>query len=163
MRNHIKQDRVKQVLDYNPDTGEFRWKKTGKGRDLSRPAGTITKWGYVSIHIDKKKYFAHRLAWLYTYGTMPDIIDHIDLNGKNNRIENLRAASKTQNEANRKRSANNTSGYKGVYPRGNSGKWFSRIHVSNKMISLGTYDTPELAHKAYTEAAIKYFGDFARW
>lgn len=163
MRNQITQERVRQVLDYDPETGEFIWKMSGKGRGISRPAGTITKHGYVAISIDGKKYFAHRLAWLCIHGEIPHIIDHIDLNGKNNRINNLREASKSQNEANRKRSAGNTSGYKGVYPRGNSGKWFSRIHVSNKMISLGTFNTPESAHEAYKRASIKYFGEFARW
>lgn len=89
--------------------------------------------------------------------------DHINGNGLDNRRENLRLATKSQNNANRRISKNNKSGYKGVSWHKASGKWVAGIKVNGKSINLGGYDTPEQAHKAYCDAAIKYFGEFANF
>lgn len=87
-----------------------------------------------------------------------EYVDHIDCNGLNNTRDNLRIASPMQNNANAKRQKNNTSGYKGV--KASRNKWEARITFKKKTIFLGLFNTPEEAHKAYCEAAEKYFGVF---
>lgn len=91
-------------------------------------------------------------------GEMPD---HINGNGLDNRRENLRLATSAQNNMNKSKQTNNHSGYKGVVFHKQSGKWRARIYVDGKQKSLGLFATPELAHRAYYQAAIEYFGDFA--
>lgn len=88
-------------------------------------------------------------------------VDHKDRNGLNNIRSNLRLSSPAQNQQNQKRHKDNTSGYKGV--RFSKDKWMARISVNGTRIYLGVFDTPELAHKAYCEAAKKYHGEFARF
>jgi hypothetical protein len=88
-------------------------------------------------------------------------IDHIDGNGCNNLLSNLRTATNAQNAINRGPQSNNTTGYKGVYLRKSNGRYMAKIRVKQYLISLGTYSTPEEAAYAYDEAAFKYFGKFA--
>lgn len=88
-----------------------------------------------------------------------EFVDHINGNGLDNRRENLRVATPSQNQHNSRKPKNNTSGYKGVYKRGN--KWCAAIAINYKTIFLGYHDTAELAHEAYCKAAIKYHGEFA--
>lgn len=97
-------------------------------------------------------------------GTIPKgfLIDHIDGNSLNNRRSNLRLATRQENNRNRKKSKNNTSGYKGVCFDKYKKKWVATIGVDGKVIWLGRFKTPELAYEAYCEAAIKYHGEFAR-
>lgn len=87
--------------------------------------------------------------------------DHADGNGLNNTRSNLRLATRAQNNANVRRKKTNRSGYKGVYRK--RSKWQARIMVNRQHIDLGSFDTPELAHAAYCEAARKHFGEFARF
>lgn len=89
-------------------------------------------------------------------------VDHINLNGLDNRRENLRLATPGQNHQNRGAQRNNISGYKGVVWDKDRRKWQSRIAVDGKRYFLGRFDTPELAHAAYCEAAKRYHGEFAR-
>lgn len=89
-----------------------------------------------------------------------EFVDHIDLDPMNNRRENLRVASKKDNNRNRNKSKYNTSGFKGVYR--DKKKWGAQITVNNKHVYLGSYNSPAEAYAAYCEAAKKYFGEFAR-
>lgn len=89
-----------------------------------------------------------------------DMVDHIDTNPLNNCRDNLRLADHTKNCQNANRRKDNQSGYKGVSIDGH--KWRARIQANGKSLFLGNYDTPELAHVAYCEAAKKYHGEFAR-
>lgn len=88
-------------------------------------------------------------------------VDHINMNGLDNRRENLRLATHSQNNHNRTQYRNNKSGYKGVNKRGH--RWYAAIKVNGKQIHLGTFDTPEQAYEAYKQAAIKYHGEFANF
>lgn len=88
-------------------------------------------------------------------------VDHWDNNPLNNCRGNLRIASHSDNQHNSPRPSNNTSGYKGVYKRGK--KWVAQIKTSEKKLYLGSFATPQEAHEAYKTAAIKYFGEFARF
>ncbi len=88
-------------------------------------------------------------------------VDHINHNGLDNRQENLRLCSNSQNHQNTLKSAKNTSGYKGVSKHSKANKWVSQIYVKRQVVYLGYYDSIIDAAIAYDEAAIKYFGEFA--
>lgn len=116
------------------------------------------------ITVGKKQKRAHRLAWIYVYGTgsAPEIIDHRDINPLNNSIDNLRAATNAQNMANAKRPRHNTSGYKGVCWCVREKKWRAGLVVAQKWIFLGQFDDPREAHAAYMRKAVEVYGEFAR-
>lgn len=157
----LSRELVASILRYDPETGELHWIVGGKGRIRSRPAGTARKQdGAIYIKINGRQYAAHRLAWLLHYGEWPsNHIDHKNLNAGDNRIENLREATNSQNGANKK--ARCKSGLKGAYKAGRGG-WYSSITVGGKLVYLGMFDTPEEAHTAYVSAAKREFGEFAR-
>ena len=128
-------------------------------------AGSINSTGRWRIKIDYQEHLAHRLAWLYMNGEYPIDIDHKDGNPLNNRLENLRIATPSQNGANRKIGINNTTGFKGVcyVDRKNLRKQYvSSITVNGECKNLGYYLTPEEAHAVYCIAAKRYFGEYAR-
>jgi hypothetical protein len=176
MKKQITSLYLKEILDYNPKTGDFIWKnrpidhfntekgfKTFNTRFSGKNAGCIVN-GYVVIRINNNLYKAHRLAWLYTHGNWPqDQIDHINGDRKDNRIENLRQCSMSQNQWNEKLSINNASGYKGVRFHKASNKYGAQIGHNNKQIHLGLYTTPEEAHAAYCAKAAELFGEYANF
>jgi hypothetical protein len=145
-------ERLRAVLDYDPETGVFTWKQRRKNCRVGAIAGSATVRGYIEIKIDGKHHLAHRLAWLHVHGTWPtNVIDHIDGNGSNNAISNLRDVTQSQNAENRKRAhANNKCGLLGV-GRSRS-KWRARILLYGEELHLGTFDTPEEAHAVYLAA-----------
>lgn len=155
-------DRLRELLDYDPETGVFTWRVSRSNVHAGTTAGSAHRvMGYRLIRVDGHKYMAHRLAWLYTTGRWPlGEIDHINRDGLDNRIVNLRDASRSQNAGNQKRRTTNTSGLKGASPL--RGKWQGKICVRGEQIYLGLFDTPEAAHAAYCAAAEKHFGEFAR-
>lgn len=167
MKPRVTAERLRQVLDYNPATGEFRWKtKLGPVDRIGEIAGTISNRGRRHIAIDRTVFAAHRLAWLYVYGAWPSgQLDHRNLNKLDDRIENLRPATRQQNSANRPVLRNNRLGVKGVSitPRvRRPQRYRARIRVDNRLIHLGYFSTPEQASEAYRLAAVKHFGEFAR-
>ena len=89
-------------------------------------------------------------------------VDHINGNGLDNRLSNLRLVNRAENQRNSKRRKDNTSGFKGVSHHGKSGRWQARIRVDGKQKSLGLFSTKEEAYKAYCEASKKYHGNFGR-
>ena len=153
----LTQARLKEILDYNPETGVFVWKqKLNRRMVVGSKAGTVNSNGYVQIAIDGKKHLAHRLAWLYTYGCWPNKeIDHINRIKTDNRIANLRDVSRAENEWNSGKQVNNTSGYPGVYWDKRRKKWHTRIKVYGKNVHLGLFDTLEAANAAYMAAKEK--------
>nr|WP_064759029.1 HNH endonuclease [Escherichia coli] len=154
-------EEVNSLLEYNPDTGLFKWKPgLGKRSTLER-AGTRDMTRHVAIEINGVKYFAHRLAWLITYGFWPpDVIDHINGNRTDNRICNLRLATLAENSRNRSAQKNGC-GYKGVYYSKRQRKWVGQIRANGIKHHLGVFDNPEDAHKAYCIAAKNLHGDFS--
>lgn len=147
----LTQDILKDKLLYDEHTGIFTWLKSDTKRiKTGSIAGFTDVRGYVSIHISKKLYYAHRLAWLYKYGNMPkQNIDHINGNRNDNRIENLREASQQQNVMNVGARKRNTSGYKGVSFSKVANKWEARFTYNKKTNYLGLFLTAELARDAY--------------
>ena len=158
MKKHprLTRARLRELLHYDRDTGEFRWwKRVGDEVRLGEKAG------YLEICIDERWYQAHQLAWRYMTGRWcRPVIDHRDGDATNNRWTNLRRATPSQNTANGRRPPTNTSGYKGVSLF--RGRWRAFICHKGRSINLGTLTTPEAAHAAYVAAARKLFGEFAR-
>ena len=151
-------EQLKNTLDYFADTGVFVWKihpsKAVRAGDL---AGCVEKRiGYVTIGIAGRVYKAHRLAWLYVYGSWPKgLIDHMNGNKSDNRINNLRDVFADGNSQNvRKPNRRNKSGFMGVIWFQN--KWRASMSVNGKSKWLGDYSTPEEAHQVYLEAKRKY-------
>ena len=160
----ITQQELITTLHYDADAGLFRWiapcRRVGKMGIASLKASSK---GYVIIRIRGKKYSAHRLAWLWMTGEWPALdIDHIDGDKTNNKWENLRLATKSQNAANAKAHKDNASGLKGVCWHLEGRKWAAEIKINRKKVYLGLFDCPAAAHLAYAVAAEKYFGEFAR-
>ena len=114
------------------------------------------------MNINRKTVYVHHAIFLIHHGYLPKYIDHIDGDSLNNRIENLRAATQSQNMGNSRMKSNNTSGYKGVTFRKDTGKWQAAVMVNGKHISLGSHATKEEAHQAYIFGSQKHFGQFAR-
>lgn len=155
----LTQERLKELLSYDPLTGGFLWLRSRCGRVGHHAGGQRP---YSTIKIDGKSYLSHRLAWLYAHGSPPadKDIDHINGDPSDNRIANLRLASHSQNLANQKINKNNSTGFKGVIP---SRKRFrARIRINRTVINLGVFDTPEAAHAEYFAKAQELYGQFAR-
>ena len=153
----LTKERLKDILHYDMVSGIFTRLISTNGRVKAGDiAGTIMKDGYIRISVDSKQYLGHRLAWLYVYGEFPEKeIDHINTIRTDNRICNLRAANRTLNAENIISSQkNNKSGFLGVNAR-KYGTYRARIRVNKKLISLGSFLSPELAHQAYLTAKRK--------
>ncbi|HXP66428.1 MAG TPA: HNH endonuclease [Steroidobacteraceae bacterium] len=162
----ITQERLKELLSYDPLTGVFLWLVDRGGKKAGDVAG-CRKRKYTVISVDDQIYRAHHLAWLYMTGEWPSsFLDHRDLDKHNNIWTNLRLATKSQNQANVGLIASNKSGLKGVsrYRAGEAyGKpWQASIGVNGKSKHLGHFPTKEEAHAAYVTAAENIFGEFAR-
>lgn len=153
----ITQTELKSLLNYNPETGLFTWKKSTSNRvSVGKHAGTKANRGYIRIKILGHLYSAHRLAWLYVYGSEPSgVIDHIDGCCSNNSITNLRDVKQSTNTKNNKISKNNTSGYPGVYLNKRTGKWAVQIWNNKKVICVGTFIKKTDAIKARKEKELE--------
>jgi hypothetical protein len=124
---------------------------TGRAGDV---AGCINNTGYRQIMINGKRYCTHRLVWMYVHGSFPvDMLDHIDGDKLNNRINNLREATCQQNMQNQtKPRSGNTSGFLGVHWYKRDKKFKAQIKISGKSKYLGCFETAEEAHQAYLTA-----------
>lgn len=163
----LTQSVLMSFLDYDQDTGVFRWKvNPGKRRIVGSVAGCVRPDGYRVISLKRCDYRAHHLAWLYVNGALPkNEIDHIDGRPDNNAIANLRAATRLQNLLNIAIKKNSLTGFKNVQRR-KDGKFVARIRVNGKRIWLGSFNTPEDAYAAACRAGIEghreYFCDGTR-
>lgn len=142
--------------------GKLFYKKSEGCMKKGSEVGTVTTGGYLKTLIKKKPYMLHRIIFMMHYGYLPKCIDHADGNTANNKIENLREATPSQNNLNRGKHKRNTSGYKGVTWVTKHGRYSSRIAINNKRIFLGYFDDPKDAHKAYCIAAKQYEPKFVR-
>ena len=159
----INAQELRSILTYLPDIGEFRWRVSrGPGARPGSPAGTACCGGrYRKITINGTQYQEHRLVWLYVHGVWPPAwIDHINRDGCDNRLTNLRLSTPAENAANRRAHRNSRAGLKGVLARPN-GTWCARIMKAGKSRFLGSFNNPEDAHNAYVLAANRLFGEFA--
>jgi DNA polymerase I-like protein with 3'-5' exonuclease and polymerase domains len=153
-----------EYLIYDKDTGKFFSKKDTKLYKKGMEVHLNEHHGAYYLNLKGTTYSAHRVAFCMVYGYLPEEVDHIDNNGLNNKISNLRPATQQENSRNRRADSTRTSSkYKGVYPAMSGKRWIAQIKpsVNEKVKHLGTFDTQEEAHEAYVKAAKKYFGNFA--
>ncbi len=160
----LTQERLRELLHYNPLTGVFVWRKLRGGPSkVGNEAGCVMSNGYVRITVEGRSYAAHQLAWLYMTGEWAiGEIDHRNLRRADNSWGNLRPATTSQNRANTPKRRNNTSGFKGVTFHSGTGKWRAIIRKEGRRFSLGLFHSPEDAAAAYAHKATELFGDFAR-
>lgn len=156
-------EELRKQLHYDPDTGEFRWltkPHRNGGTRKNNPAGYLNA-GYRFIRLNGRQYPVHRLAWLYMTGSWPtEQIDHRDCNRENNRWENLREATHSQNSMNRGRMKPHR--MKGTWYNRRQGKYVAEIYKDKERRCLGYFETELEAHQAYMAAATELFGEFAR-
>lgn len=159
--NMITQERLKELLDYDPETGVFRWRATKakciKNGDL---AGSTSNHGYIGIFVDGHRRLAHRLAWLYMFGVWPDKqIDHINGIRGDNKIVNLRLATQSENSANGKQRTRNL---KGAHFMKTLKKWRATLTKNYKQVHVGLFASEKEAHEARMMVAKQIHGEFAR-
>ncbi len=160
---------VRQIFDYDPLTGVFRWRmrpdypRKWNSRYAGKVAGMTSPNGYVVIQAKGRvAYSAHRLAWLYMKGEWPDgEIDHRNGIRDDNRIDNLRDATESDNACNKGMQRNNTSGFIGVSFNRQNGKWRARIHRNHVMHDVGFFNTAEEAAQARAKFVREIQGKFA--
>jgi len=166
---------LRECLDYDPATGEFRWCvrpqshfhdplrcRMWNGRYAGKLAGWFNPFGHHMIAFGRLATMSHRIAWAMTYGEpVPGEIDHIDGNPGNNCITNLRAATRADNQANKGPRPDSRLGVKGVALR-KSGRFAAYIRRHDKRYWIGTFDTIEEAAAAHRDAAERLHGKFAR-
>ena len=149
-------NRLMEVLEYNPDTGIFICRISRKGAGAGSVAGCVEPSGYRRIMVDYKRYHAHSLAWLFIYGHWPkDQMDHKNGIRDDNRIENLREATCSENGQNRKMNVSSTSGLIGVTFHRRDKKWQACIMINSRSHHLGYFADKHAAHAAYLAAKSK--------
>jgi hypothetical protein len=160
---------VRRALDYDPTTGLLFWRHRDdvlprvNKRFAGKPAGCPDgQYGYLSVRLHDIAYQAHRLIWLHVTGEWPAaVLDHIDGIPSNNAWSNLRPATRAEN--NRNRRTRRVGILKGASQDAKTGRWAAHIMLGRKAHYLGTFSTQEEAHAAYTAAAKRLHGEFARF
>ena len=152
----LSQKRLKEVLDYDPGTGNFTWIKSSSNRiKAGAEAGSIHPHGYRIIGVHGIRYRAHHLAFLWMAGSLPDDhVDHINRVKHDNRWENLRVIGHAGNQRNRR-------GPKGwFYCKLSKKPYYARIYARGKRIFLGSFSTPQAAEAAYLKAKVRYHKEY---
>ncbi|MDH0777534.1 HNH endonuclease [Delftia tsuruhatensis] len=172
-------EQLRELLRYEPDTGKLFWKerpvemfknKQSHGAWNTKYSGSeaftaVGNHGYLTGSVNDRMYTAHRVIWAVVYGEWPENqIDHANAIRTDNRISNLRQATQQENNRNLRLSKANSSGFKGVSFHSKTGKWRSYISTKDgRKLHLGLFPTPESAHAAFCDAAVKHHGKFARF
>lgn len=145
--SQISHQRLKELLEYFPETGSFLWQERKK--NMRERVGSVDNKGYLRISLDKVRYKAHRIAWFYIHGEWPEgMLDHIDGNKLNNKLNNLRDVQQNVNSYNTETAySSSKTGFLGVTKVGN--RFYPRLGISGKVHHFGGYGTPEEAHEVY--------------
>lgn len=143
--------------------GVLVWKESYRRRKKDRAIGTPHNRGYREASFNGKRYLLHTLVFAYHHGYLPKMVDHIDGDRSNNRIENLRECTYKENGYNSKKRSDNTSGHKGVSWSKAANKWCVRLKIKESYKHLGVYEDFELACLVVDEARSKYHKEYSRW
>ena len=160
------QARLKELFDYDADNGVLVWKvSVGSRARAGSFAGSVNKYhGRRLVSVDKVSHYHYRLVYCWHHGDLGVYeIDHIDRDPSNDRIENLRPSTTSQNGANKNLLSNNKSGHTGVSWDKQRQKWFVKIEVRGKQLALGRYADFADAVAAYRAAALRHFGEYSSW
>jgi hypothetical protein len=158
----ITQDNLKDYFTYKD--GNLFWKRQPSRRiTVGSIAGNLTERGYIQVKVFNKRFYAHRIIFFMFNGYFPQELDHIDGNKSNNRIENLRDSTKSQNNMNSKKRKDNTSGTKGITWDKRCNKWKVQGQANNIKYYLGRYDDMELAKKVIYEFRKQHHNEYARF
>jgi len=156
----LSQDLLHELFEYRD--GLLFWKiKTRNGIASGKQAGTLNHHGYIHIRLNKKTYQAHRLIFLMHYGYLPEMLDHIDCNRSNNKIENLRPANNIQNQQNQKLSPRSKTGVKGVCFDKTKKQFLAQFRVNRTICKVGHFVTLEEAANAVQKARSINHKEFA--
>lgn len=161
MKTILTQDDIHELMDYDPKTGFFQWKKKRRGIQTGVFLGTDNGFGYKRISVLGKSYYAHRLAWFYVHGEWPDQIDHINGIKSDNRIKNLRNVNCQQNAQNKtKAQKNSLSQTLGVSWHKKAKKWQAHICVFKERKYLGLFEKIEDAEKAFNKEKARILNEY---
>lgn len=154
-------ERLTELLNYNPKTGVFSWRvRTSNRIAVGQLCLNKDSHGYIRVRVDNKLYWAARLAWFYVHRVWPQHdIDHINGIRDDNRLSNLREATRSQNLANRRPKHG---GYKGVCYVKRTSRWAATVSKNGNTVFHKTYATEEEARDAYIAAAKEHHGQYAR-
>lgn len=158
----LTQERLKELLQYDPETGHFTWRVRTNGRvPAGSRAGSPNRDGYIQIKIGGVLRAAHRLAFLYMTGEIPSEVDHINRVRDDNQWPNLRPATRRENAGNKGPQRNNASGHRGVTWHKQHGKWLARGMRDGRMFHLGYFTSLEAAAAVTQKWREENFGVFA--
>lgn len=160
----ITQQRLRDLFHYDPETG-FLTNRVNRGRrakiGMVCGTGPCPK-GYLTVVISKKSYRLHRIIWAYVHGEWPEVLDHKDCNGCNNRLKNLRIATKSQNMMNSRKRGDNTSGVKGICWNREKSKWTASLWKNGKQKFLGYFENKNEAIDLLQKTRLQLHGDFSK-
>ena len=144
------------------EDGNLYWRACLSNRiQIGAKAGYLTNTGYVRVTVFGKAYNLHKIIYEMHHGDTDSMVDHRNRIKGDNRIDNLRLATKSQNEANTEKRSSNSSGYKGVYWLKNAKKWRAKIDYNKKQIHIGLFSSKHEAAKAYNKKAEELQGEYA--
>lgn len=161
----MEQETVKQLFDYDLTTGNllYRYNPRGPGKRRGDAAGTIQPNGYKMVMVKRRRHYIHRLVWLWHHGWMPKrpmVMEHVNRDKTDNRIENLRVVSSLQNAHNVDYSTTRSeTGYRGVCYLKDRNKFLAYCHHDGKRVFVGHFDDPHTAAEAYNRKILELRGD----
>ena len=142
--------------------GFLRWRNPRACRcKIGAVAGSLGADGYLVVRLREGRYPVHKIIWAMHYGELPDMLDHINRDRADNRIENLRLVTKRENNFNKQTRVDNTTGITGVRWHSQRGKWNARIAIDGRERSLGMYSKMQDAVQARMRAELKHFGEYS--
>ena len=159
----LSHERLKELVIYRAEDGSFVWNKGRPGAGGGKPCGSLKPSGYVLIRLDGKFFRAHRLAWFYIHGEWPaDEIDHINGNRSDNRICNLRVASRSRNSCNKPMRKDNQTGAKSVLYFKDWGAYYVRFNLNKTTYNFGPFTSFDEAKVVAIEKRKEAHGEFFR-